>query len=324
MRCPHSIDRVVRVYLLRLKRSKKLKGKIIRPFFMSKNQLIIATHSGPFHADEVFGVATALLALEPKEYTIVRTRDPEEYSGADLCIDIGGEYKPAKGCFDHHQKDFSLVRDNGIPFASFGIVWKYFGPRIVGSKALAIEIDHKLCQPIDAIDSGVQCADNLVYEPFTVSAVIRLMNPPWNDTRSHDECFVRAVAFAKEVISCQVAHIKARERADEEVSKMITPGMKYLVLDQYLPTKVLVEESDALFVVYPDMNCYWTLKGVPKTLNGFEPRKLLPSSWAGLKGEELVIVTGVADALYCHKGRWIAGAKSKEGILKLLELALQE
>ena len=38
--------------------------------------------------------------------------------------------------------------------------------------------------------------------------------------------------------------------------------------------------------------------------------------------ETLQKVTGVEDAVFCHKGLFLAVAKSKEGAIKLAELAL--
>lgn len=50
--------------------------------------MIIATHNGKFHADDVFGVAL-LTDLYP-DATIVRTRDPQMLDTADIVLDVGG------------------------------------------------------------------------------------------------------------------------------------------------------------------------------------------------------------------------------------------
>ena len=66
------------------------------------------THSGKFHADDVFSAAL-LLYLNP-EITITRgNKVPEDYNG--LVFDIG------RGQYDHHQKD-SRIRDNGVQRSS--------------------------------------------------------------------------------------------------------------------------------------------------------------------------------------------------------------
>lgn len=59
------------------------------------------THSGKFHADDVFSAAL-LLYLNP-EITIIRgNRVPEDFDG--IVFDIG------RGRYDHHQKDSESVR----------------------------------------------------------------------------------------------------------------------------------------------------------------------------------------------------------------------
>ena len=50
----------------------------------------------------------------------------------------------------------------------------------------------------------------------------------------------------------------------------------------------------------------------------------LPESWAGKKDEELQQASGVSDAIFCHRGRFMAVAKTYEGVLKMAEIALLE
>ena len=63
---------------------------------------------------------------------------------------------------------------------------------------------------------------------------------------------------------------------------------------------------------------------VPATTDTFDARADLPASWAGLRDADLAAVTGVPDAKFCHNGRFIAAAKSYEGIRQLARLALQD
>jgi len=51
---------------------------------------------------------------------------------------------------------------------------------------------------------------------------------------------------------------------------------------------------------------------------------LFPESWAGKNGKELAEITGVEDAIFCHNARFICSAKSKEGAMKLAQMALEE
>jgi len=66
------------------------------------------------------------------------------------------------------------------------------------------------------------------------------------------------------------------------------------------------------------------LHTVPATADTFEARADLPASWAGLRDAELAAVTGVADAGFCHNGRFIAAAKSYEGIHAMALQALKD
>lgn len=66
------------------------------------------THSGKFHADDVFSYAL-LLYLNPA-ITITRgNKVPKDFDG--IVFDIG------RGKYDHHQRD-SRIRENGVPYAA--------------------------------------------------------------------------------------------------------------------------------------------------------------------------------------------------------------
>jgi uncharacterized UPF0160 family protein len=80
---------------------------------------------------------------------------------------------------------------------------------------------------------------------------------------------------------------------------------------------------DALFVVYPSASGkQYQVRVIPEVLGQFKARADLPAGWAGLQDEELSAVTGVADAVFCHNGRFIAGAKTREGAWALAEKAV--
>ena len=100
------------------------------------------THGGKFHADDVFSSAL-LLYLNP-QITITRgNRVPEGYDG--IVFDIG------RGRYDHHQRD-SRVRENGVPYAAFGLLWEELGGEILGG-TLAQRFDEEFVQPLDNNDN---------------------------------------------------------------------------------------------------------------------------------------------------------------------------
>jgi len=78
---------------------------------------------------------------------------------------------------------------------------------------------------------------------------------------------------------------------------------------------------EALFVIYPKRQGFG-LEAVPRELGSFDNRLDLPEAWAGLDGPDLASLTGVPDALFCHAKRFLAVARSREGVGALAEQAL--
>src|SRR3990167_7876781 len=113
----------------------------------------IVTHNAKFHTDDVFAAA-ALLLVYP-EAQINRTREKEVIDSADIVFDVGEEYNAEHNRFDHHQLGGAGNRENGIPYSSFGLVWKKFGEEISGSREVMKRIDSTLVQAIDAGDNVV-------------------------------------------------------------------------------------------------------------------------------------------------------------------------
>lgn len=72
----------------------------------------ILTHAGVFHADEVLAIAT-IKSLFSYEIPIERVNEVSEEDMQDpqvLVLDIGGEYNPELGNFDHHHdRDLSAT-----------------------------------------------------------------------------------------------------------------------------------------------------------------------------------------------------------------------
>ena len=50
----------------------------------------------------------------------------------------------------------------------------------------------------------------------------------------------------------------------------------------------------------------------------------LPAAWAGLTDKDLEAVCGVEGATFCHNGRFVAAAKTRDAALAMAELAVKE
>lgn len=287
----------------------------------------IGTHDGKFHADEV--MATAILK-ELFEVKLIRTRNEDTLKEIDIIYDIGG------GKFDHHGADKDL-RDNDIPYASCGLIWKKFGRKIISNKIPSLKedeiesifyyVDKALILGIDAHDNGVkdECEEESIPH-MNISILISGFNPPWYSDEDEDEAFNKAVELSSTILNNTIRRrlgvIKAKEEVISAYEKRETPYI--LFLDRYCPWAEALQNIDknnqVLFVIFPDDHRYNLL--TVKDSQG-NPKKPLPLEWAGKRDKELAAVTGIEDAIFCHSGRFIAVAKSLAGIKKMARLAAE-
>jgi uncharacterized UPF0160 family protein len=292
--------------------------------------MLVATHPGNFHADDVFAIAVLGLVHGPPE--IVRTRDDARIAAADVRVDVGGRSDPQTGDYDHHQKGGAGERPNGIRYASFGLVWRHHGAALAGDAEAADAIDGRLVQGVDANDTGQTITTSLIDDvrPMTVSGVIAAMNAAWDEDltpEQEDARFREAVALATRVLEGELAGAAALGRARRLVDDAIAGAQdpRVIELTRNMPWReaVVTGAPDALFVIYPKADG-WGLQAVPRELGTFANRRDLPEPWAGLSGDELAAATGVPDAVFCHTARFYASAGSRAGITALVQRALRE
>jgi uncharacterized UPF0160 family protein len=291
--------------------------------------LLIATHDGSFHADEVFAIAALGLLGDPID--VVRTRDRDVLAKADRRVDVGFRDDASTGDFDHHQRGFEGARANGVGYASFGLVWREYGARVcAGDQAVADAVDETLVQSVDANDTGQRLTQSLVdgVRPMTIGSIIGGFNARWDETLTPEQergRFDAAVALAQDILAREVASAASGRRAERIVREAIAAAAdpRVVELPANVPWKqVLVPEApDALFVIYPKRQGFG-LEAVPGEPGSFENRRDLPAAWAGLEGADLVAATGVEEALFCHAKRFLAVARSHAAIERLAELAL--
>lgn len=290
----------------------------------------IVTHSGDFHPDDVFAVATLLLALgaTQDQYQIIRTREDDIIASADYVVDVGGEYDEARNRFDHHQIGGAGVRENGIPYASFGLVWKKYGEKICGSTTVARLFDERFVQGVDAMDNGVDVYKPLVsgVYPYRIENMLIAFRPTWKEDSDVDEIFTRLVTFVQPIILREIKTLQDTEEGNQIVEKIWSESKdkRIIVMEKEYPWgDVLGAHIEPLYVVYPSQDGKtWHAKAVRKDLDSFTNRKDFPAEWAGKRDLELAKITGVPDAVFCHNKRFIVVAKTKEGVLKLVEMAV--
>ena len=311
--------------------------------------MLIVTHGGKFHADDAWAVAVLLL-LHP-DAELVRTRDPAIIAKADVAIDVGGVWDPAQGRFDHHQKGFDGARVSGVPYASAGLVWRTHGARCVAllaerhagykltdesAQQMAYAIDADVVQYLDLSDVG---AARNAPGSYGLSAIVSGFNPNWMDEQRlgygpaaeayRDEQFRRVLALLTDLMINAVKYRVGALLAVEQVrgAEVLEGGRVLFLKNAALPWTAVVrkEMPKVLFVIsYSLAEQRHMIHTVPVSAESFDARADLPAAWAGLRDADLAAVTGVPDAGFCHNGRFIAAAKSYEGILEMARQALRE
>jgi len=275
-----------------------------------------------------------MLEKEGLDFEIIRTRDPEIIKNGDYVYDVGGVYDEKANRFDHHQKDFNEKRENGILYSSFGLVWKKFGEEICGSKEIANRVDKRIVQQIDANDNGISISTSIIPSvvPYGIHDIIFTFHPNFKEENPDDYgAFLKALKFVKNILIKEIEEAKDLDYIHKYIFNVISSNKsdsKILILDEFIPREKIYIEMinypDFLFVVVPRniKKEDWKLIILLKKVGSFEGRKLLPESWAGLRDEKLQNVTEVKDAIFCHRALFMAIAKTKEGAIKLANLAI--
>jgi len=315
----------------------------------------IATHSGSFHADDVFGVGV-LMGVFPS-HTLVRTRQNAAIAAADFAVDVGGLWDAATGRFDHHQRGFTGARPSqtvngversGVGYASAGLLWSAYGADYVATvanqhgwplntqaiAAVVQSIDASLVQYLDIVDTG---QGDVAPGLFGLSSLLSQLNTNWMEeaglgaqakAQLQEERFREAVAitrrFLDRAIVKQISQIRSRDTV-RNAPRLLDGRVLHLQEGGMPWTRVVVEEMpEVLFVIYPDSDGnQYQIKTVPVQVDSFDSRLDLPASWAGLRDQELAAISGVEDSVFCHMNLFIGGARSLEGAIRLAQIALQ-
>lgn len=294
-------------------------------------QRIAATHDGMFHADDVF----AGVVLSRLGYRIIRTRDRSRYGVADIVFDQGDEYDDERGRYDHHQRGGAGGRANGIPYAAFGLIWLSMGMQYCSAvdrtyasmaREIASEVDRRLVQVVDAYDTGFRLAGRSVVVGVELPTVMMLIDwcvPTWNEGRTADDGYEEALALAEQVLTRLVVQVAASLASRQVIADaLIEARGGIVVLPVVLPwedvvRKVLASDQRIWYVVYLGLDGTWYAQAVPEAVHSTVALMPFPAAWAALRDVHLARQSDVPDALFCHDGRWIVGARSQAGAVQL-------
>lgn len=318
-----------------------------------KKRFIIGTHDGIFHSDEV--VACAILALfhSDDKIEIVRSKDVSFLYAkkADIVVDAGGS------CYDHHQPGGNGRRENRVPYASAGLVWRDYGEGVIykcfeelyspfssilvdntsktyerSFKAIVKYIDEDLIQNVDKEDNGI-------FVHTHIFSFIKSFLPVYDSKYDNfDEGFQLALNVTIEILKHAIYEAISKEftlkfvlnltHGDGFVSDSILeiPSQTFPWLEtvcNYNADYAWPNINCVNFVIFPYSSGGWAAQCVPPSLEKkFKQRISFPKKWAG-QTEKLPEISGVEDATFCHNGCFFARAETKEGVIALCENAIK-
>ena len=264
------------------------------------------THGGKFHADDVFSSAL-LLYINPEIVISRGNKVPEDFDG--IVFDIG------RGRYDHHQKD-SRVRENGVPYAAFGLLWEELGKEILGEE-LAEKFDEAFVQPLDNNDN--------TGEKNELATLIGNFNPPWDAKGGSDEAFFQAVSVAGMILENKFERYRGNARADQRVEQVLKghdQKDRILVLPEFIPCQKALTETEIAFVIFPSNRGGYCIQPQKREYS-MNYKCSFPSQWLGLEGEELVKETGLSSAGFCHKGGFLMTVGELEDAKAACQKALE-
>lgn len=266
--------------------------------------MLVATHSGPFHTDDVFALALIRTFVD-SQAQVLRTRDLARIAAADIAIDVGGEFDPERRRFDHHQRDYTGRRSS----AGMVLDWLETTGRIAADLATRLRVDW--VDHIDAVDCGVREPEPGVPG---LGSVVGALCELAEDAAGFDAAYDEAVRLCERVLAgllkAERKTAAARLAVATAMEQAVARGERILRLDRHYKWKRVYFELGGAdhptdFALFPDGDTV-RLLAIPPEPDSFAQKRPLPAEWAGLVDDDLSDVIGVPDARFCHKNRFIA------------------
>lgn len=329
--------------------------------------VVIGTHSGLFHCDEILAIFLLQQLPQYKNVKIVRTRDDATLNECDIVVDVGSVYDPAKYRFDHHQQSFQHTlgslrpefaeKFSKVRLSSAGLIYAHFGEEVIRQmlkktcdghvtdalvKLLFEKIYESFIQEIDGIDNGVsQFPAEPIYQINThLSARVGRFNAQWNSAEEFNEMeqFEKGKQLVGEEFTDKVLYYAnvwwpARSIVADALKKRfdLHSSGKIIELAEFCPWKQhffgLEEKAncvgEVLYCIGESGPGDYRIICVPVNPNSFQCRKFLPKPWRGIRDADLVRVSGITGAGFCHANGFIGGAKSRDDTLQMAIKAVE-
>lgn len=295
----------------------------------------MVTHLAPHQADEVFVIAILSFLSEVR---VLRTDDAETIANATR---LRREIR----IYDTRDK-YGLSARKIWGEKGSKILLKFECPAEWVDEAILVVKNELLSEIQDRSKNGimnnqsdsaikkVNFAFDKISKDTSISTMIDLFNPNWDEKQDVDEAFLKAVKFAQEILSRKIKRTVAIFKAKTKISELI--GLcegRILVMPEFIGGNWIVnvlsdsnpKAADFYYGVFPGLNKEWVVQVIPPALNRMrDKKKPFPKAWCGLSGQELVKVTGIETAIFCHRNGFIASAETREDAIRMANLAISE
>eukprot|EP01071_Lankesteria_metandrocarpae_P002428 Lankesteria_metandrocarpae@DN231_c0_g1_i1.p1 len=316
--------------------------------------VVICTHDGKFHTDEVVAIAMLKCLRRYADANVVRTRNEGVIAKADIVVDVGGVYDHAIFRYDHHQRGFEEYyndRRNTL-LSSAGLIFRHYGKDVLQEcynlKGRDLDATYnalyiRFIESVDGVDNGVSPAgpNNRTYylTNTDLSARVRYLNPAWNDKMTNvNDAFNAAVEYATEELHRQIKRyvnvvlpaavvvrglLEARFSVHKsgriiESTKTDHAGCPFLDhIYDWEDEQRIPENQNILFVLFRQGGgAQCRLRAVTVRDRSFENRLSLPENLRGLRGAALCTTAGIQGLNFVHATGFIGGGE-RDALMKL-------
>ena len=274
--------------------------------------VVVGTHNGCWHADELLAIAIIREAMPGYKVSVIRSRDPKQLARAHVVVDVGG------GKYDHHGPD-NKHYPCGIPYAACGLVLEAVEP----DRAMINQLNYEIVYGVSIRDNGWAgsvatgvCATNKLEwvgynyptweeRPLTQSEI---MGRFYHTLDMVHDIYHRCRMTCQARIDAPAVLEGCPRLFGGSIIELPTGGIPW--------TKYACEHAEILAAIYrDDITSNWLVKTAKYRLGDQRNRVDFPASWGGLFDEELRRVSSIDGAVFCHRSLFLASFKTRTGAL---------
>jgi uncharacterized UPF0160 family protein len=306
--------------------------------------MIVVTHSGKFHADEV--AAYTILRVIYPDINVIRSRDQDVIDNSDIVIDVGQVYDPLRNRFDHHQRgcDERFNINSMISMSSAGMVYKTYGRKFLEKMTKTNDLEElfetiyfKVIQEIDALDNGMKQSESKLnyYINSGVTSMVSKMNG--SNIYDHTEqmtLFKEASDYILQNMKYQITYFSERQKIYHKDRIVISDAMKnrfdisetgeILKVDSYCHNGLTciiryeqehfdMDEKNIKFIIYPSEKG-WMVLTISKDF--VSRKKLMPIN------DLQLLLSDPEKLIFVHNKLFIASATDLNTAIEIAQLSL--